>query len=96
MNQTDGLAGGLEPPLHWPHCPWGLGPEIRDAKTPHWAPSQASPASFGHAGISGAVAWADPSAGVAWAIVSTRTAANLWLVHAGPTIGAAILASEGG
>ncbi len=96
MNQTDDLAGGLEPPLLWPHCPWGLGPEIRDAKTPHWAPSRASPASFGHAGSSGAVAWADPSAGVAWAIVGTRTMANGWLVRGGPTIGTAILTSGDG
>lgn len=90
-NQTDALGGGLAPPLIWPRCPWGLGPELRDDKTPHWAPATAGPDSFGHAGMSGGVAWAARGAGVSWAILGTRTADNGWLVRRGPAIGAAIL-----
>lgn len=92
-NQTDALSGGYTPPLVWPSCPWGLGPEIRDQKRPHWAPSQADPGSFGHAGASGCVVWADPTVGISWAILGSRTAENGWLVRQGPAIGAAILAA---
>ncbi len=94
-DQTNGLGGGMAPPLLWPVCPWGLGPELRDAKAPHWAPAQASPASFGHAGASGCVAWVDPEHSLSWAILGTTTADNGWLVRSGPAIAAALLASLG-
>ncbi len=90
-NQTDDLGGGMAPPLIWPRCPWGLGPELRDEKTPHWTPPAAGPSSFGHAGMSGCVAWATPDSDVAWAILGTRTADGGWLVRRGPALGAAIL-----
>ncbi|HEY8477910.1 MAG TPA: serine hydrolase domain-containing protein [Chloroflexota bacterium] len=90
-NQTDDLAGGYAPPLLWTRCPWGLGPELRDAKRPHWAPDEASPDSFGHAGASGCVAWSDPTADVSWVVLGARTAENGWLVRRGPALGAAIL-----
>ena len=77
--------------LQWPFCPWGLGPELRDAKTPHWSPSEASAESFGHAGASGCLAWCDPSAGVAWAFHGARVADTGWLLRSGAAIGAAIL-----
>ncbi|MDQ2997608.1 MAG: beta-lactamase family protein, partial [Chloroflexota bacterium] len=35
-NQTGDLAGGFVKPLYWSPCPWGLGPELRGAKMPHW------------------------------------------------------------
>jgi beta-lactamase class C len=95
LSQTEDLAGGFVPPLVWPHCPWGMGPEIRDEKRPHWAPATASPDSFGHSGMSGCVVWTDPLSDVTWAIVGTRTADNGWLVRQGPAIGAAILAAAG-
>jgi len=90
-NQTGDRAGGFLPPLIWRHSPWGLGPELRDAKSPHWAPAQASPISFGHSGASGCVVWADPTADVAWAVCGSRTADNGWLVHRAPALGAASL-----
>ena len=41
---------------------WGLGFEIRDAKSPHWTGAQNSPRSYGHFGQSGTFIWADPQA----------------------------------
>lgn len=92
-NQAGDLGGGLIGPLFWTPCPWGLGPELRGDKTPHWAPRTASPASFGHVGGSGCLAWADPTADVAWAILGARTFLNDWARRQGAAIGAAILAS---
>ena len=85
------LRGGMARPLLWERCPWGLGPELRDAKSPHWAPAQADPTSYGHAGASGCVAWLDPTVDLAWCIVGTRTADSGWLLRRGPTIAAALL-----
>jgi CubicO group peptidase (beta-lactamase class C family) len=95
-NQNGDLGGGLAPPLVWPRAPWGLGPELRDAKAPHWAPAEASPNSYGHAGASGCFVWADPRADVAWAILGAHTADNGWLIRGAPKIGAAILAAPHG
>lgn len=89
--QTDDLGGGYGGPFTYPRCPWGLGPDLRDAKQPHWAPVEASPDTFGHAGASGCVAWCDPSLDIAWAILGSRTAENGWLLRGSPSIGRAIL-----
>ncbi len=94
-NQNGDLGGGFVRPLVWRHSPWGLGPEIRDDKAPHWAPPEASPRSFGHSGASGCVVWHDPQASVSWAILGTRTADSGWLIRRAPEIGAAVLASRG-
>ncbi|MGH2617403.1 MAG: serine hydrolase domain-containing protein, partial [Thermomicrobiales bacterium] len=92
-DQTRGLNGGFWEPLMWPQCPWGLGVELRGAKDPHWAPVSASPVSFGHAGASGCLAWADPVAGVAWVMLGTRTIEGWWMDW--PAIGGAIIAACG-
>lgn len=90
-NQTDGLPGGMAHPLLWDRCPWALGPEIKGTKTPHWAPAGASPTSFGHAGASGAIAWCDPNADLAWVILGARTADSGWLLRQGAAIGQVLL-----
>ncbi|MBK6767535.1 MAG: beta-lactamase family protein [Ardenticatenales bacterium] len=92
-DQTGGLGGGLFGSLRWPRCPWGLGAELRGDKAPHWTPAEASPDSFGHVGASGCLAWCDPAADVAWAILGTRTFERWW--RAWPSIGAAVLATGG-
>jgi CubicO group peptidase (beta-lactamase class C family) len=91
-SHTDGLEGGSAPPLWYDDCPWGLGPELRGVKRPHWAPASAAPASYGHAGASGCIAWHDPASDVSYAIMGTRTAANGWLIRHAPTLGDALLA----
>ena len=90
---TGGLSGGFGGPLRWQPCPWALGPEVRGAKTPYWAPPEASAQSFGHSGASGALAWVDPTADVAWVILGTRTGDGGWMLQAAPDIGARILAA---
>jgi CubicO group peptidase (beta-lactamase class C family) len=89
-DQTGGLGGGMGVFGEWPHCPWGLGVELRDAKMPHWTPASASAASFGHAGASGCVVWVDPTAGIGWAI-HVAQATGLALHTVLPRIGEAIL-----
>ena len=91
-DQTRGLGGGFKPPLMWNPCPWGLGPELRGVKEPHWTPASASPMSFGHSGASGCVAWHDPAHNLSWALIGTRTAENGWLLRRGSELAAAILA----
>lgn len=95
-NQAGDLGGGLAPPLLWPRCPWGLGPDLRGEKTPHWAPAEASPGSFGHSGASGCLAWADPAADLAWSIHGARTADSGWLLRSAPQLGAALLRAARG
>lgn len=41
-------------------CDWGLGPEIRGTKYPHWSGTTASAATFGHFGAAGTLLWIDP------------------------------------
>ena len=62
---------------------WGLGPEVRDGKTPHWTGSRNSPRTYGHFGGSGAFVWIDPEAGLALLGVTDRTF-GAWAVEAWP------------
>lgn len=88
-DQSDGLAGGTPGFLEWERCPWGLGVELRGDKRPYFVPGSATPAAYGHAGGSGCLAYAVPAAGVAWAMLGTRTLPGWWIRW--PGIGAAIL-----
>lgn len=51
---------------------WGLGFEIRDAKSPHWTGAGNSPGSFGHFGQSGTFIWVDPVADLALVVLTDR------------------------
>ncbi|NTV64986.1 MAG: beta-lactamase family protein, partial [Oscillochloris sp.] len=94
QNQTVGLPGGSAAPLWYSDCPWGLGPELRGAKQPHWAPPTVMPSSFGHAGASGCIVWHDPTIDLSYAVMGTRTAANGWLLRHAPTLGATLIAER--
>ncbi|MBS2080052.1 serine hydrolase, partial [Mycobacterium tuberculosis] len=39
---------------------WGLGFELRDAKSPHWTGARNSARTYGHFGQAGGFIWADP------------------------------------
>jgi len=51
---------------------WGLGFEIRAAKSPHWTAPANSPATFGHFGQSGTFIWVDPAADLALVVLTDR------------------------
>jgi CubicO group peptidase (beta-lactamase class C family) len=61
---------------------WGLGFEIKAAKSPHWTGHRNSPATLGHFGRSGTFLWVDPVARLACAVLTDREfgpwASTLW------------------
>jgi CubicO group peptidase (beta-lactamase class C family) len=71
---------------------WGLGPEIRDGKVPHWTGSGNSPRTFGHFGGSGTFVWIDPDAGLALVALTDRTF-GAWAIDAWPRFSDAVLAA---
>jgi CubicO group peptidase (beta-lactamase class C family) len=73
-------------------CPWGLGPELRGTKTPHWTGANASPATFGHFGGSGTLLWVDPDARVTCVALGDREFGE-WAVSAWPPFSDAVRAA---
>jgi CubicO group peptidase (beta-lactamase class C family) len=71
--------------------PWGLGPEVRGAKVPHWTPGDADPATFGHFGQAGTMLWCDPVAGLGCVALADREFGP-WALEAWPALGASVLA----
>ncbi len=89
-----GLSGVLPGFGRQAPCDWGLGPEIRGHKTPHWTGQSNSPATFGHFGQSGSLLWVDPSApSRSWALSSTPF--GPWAKEAWPALSDAVLAWAG-
>ncbi|MBT2391785.1 beta-lactamase family protein [Streptomyces sp. ISL-1] len=86
-----GLSGILPGYGHQKPNDWGLGFEIRDAKSPHWTGSSSSPRTFGHFGQSGTFLWIDPSAGSACVALTDR-AFGQWAIEAWPPFTDAVLA----
>ncbi|MEY2461748.1 MAG: hypothetical protein QOG30_3578 [Acidimicrobiaceae bacterium] len=74
---------------------WGLGFELRDAKSPHWTGATNSPATFGHFGQTGTMLWVDPVAGVALVCLTDR-AFGPWAAEAWPALSDAVLAEGAG
>ncbi|MGA8725408.1 MAG: serine hydrolase domain-containing protein [Acidimicrobiales bacterium] len=93
--QFEGLAGVLPGFGRYAPCDWGLGPEIRDDKRPHWTGSANAPSTFGHFGRSGSFLWVDPVAGVVCAGLSSRPFGP-WAARAWPALADAVLAEVGG
>ncbi|WIM89285.1 serine hydrolase domain-containing protein [Candidatus Mycobacterium wuenschmannii] len=71
---------------------WGLGFEIRDAKTPHWTGARNSPGTFGHFGQSGTLIWADPVAGLALVVLTDRDFGD-WALPLWPAISDNVLST---
>ncbi len=65
--QFPGLVGVLPDVGRMDPNDWGLGFELRDAKSPHWTGTRNSASTFGHFGGSGSFLWIDPEARVALA-----------------------------
>ena len=70
---------------------WGLGFELRDAKSPHWTGTDNSPGTFGHFGASGTFLWVDPEADLACACL-TDLEFGPWAREAWPRLADALLA----
>ena len=51
---------------------WGLGPEIRGHKEPHWTAPSHSPSTFGHFGQAGTYLWVDPVRRAAGIVLTDR------------------------
>ena len=90
-----GLAGELPGFGRYAPCDWGLGPEIRGAKQPHWTGTANSPSTFGHFGRSGSFLWVDPVVGVACAALGARPFGP-WAARAWPRLADAVLTEVGG
>ena len=67
--QFPGLDGVLPDVGRMNPNDWGLGFELRDAKTPHWTGARNSPRTHGHFGGSGSFLWIDPEPGLALAFL---------------------------
>jgi CubicO group peptidase (beta-lactamase class C family) len=72
---------------------WGLGFELRDAKSPHWTGAHNSPATFGHFGRSGTFLWVDPAARLALACLTDLPFGD-WAADAWPRLSDAVLAEQ--
>ncbi|MGV9563074.1 serine hydrolase domain-containing protein [Streptomyces sp. NPDC003480] len=79
--QYPGTKGVLPGYGHQNPNDWGLGLEIRGAKSPHWTGRSSSPRTFGHFGQSGTFLWVDPDAGVACVALTDR-AFGPWAIEA--------------
>jgi CubicO group peptidase (beta-lactamase class C family) len=74
---------------------WGLGFELRDAKSPHWTGAHNSPGTFGHFGASGTFLWVDPEPGLALGVLTDLDFGE-WARQAWPPLGDAVLAEYAG
>jgi CubicO group peptidase (beta-lactamase class C family) len=71
---------------------WGLGVEIRNAKSPHWTGATNSPRTYGHFGQSGTMMWVDPVAQLALVVLTDREFGD-WATQAWPALADAVLAA---
>jgi CubicO group peptidase (beta-lactamase class C family) len=90
--QFPGLVGVLPDIGRMDPNDWGLGFELRDAKSPHWTGTRNSPRTFGHFGGSGSFLWVDPEAGLGLAALSDLDFGP-WALEAWPRISDDVLES---
>ncbi|HEY3994681.1 MAG TPA: serine hydrolase domain-containing protein [Mycobacterium sp.] len=69
---------------------WGLGFEIRDAKSPHWTGARNSPRTYGHFGQAGGFIWADPELELALVVLTNRDFGE-WALEPWPAISDAVI-----
>ena len=69
---------------------WGLGFEIRDAKSPHWTGSRNSPRTYGHFGQAGGFIWVDPEVELALVVLTDRDF-GAWAIEPWPSISDAVI-----
>jgi CubicO group peptidase (beta-lactamase class C family) len=74
--------------------PWGLGPEVRGTKAPHWTGAHNDPSTFGHFGRAGGFVWFDPAADVGLIVLTDREFGP-WATPRWPALADAVLAAAG-
>src|SRR5579875_192528 len=72
---------------------WGLGFEIRDAKSPHWTGASNSERTYGHFGQSGSFIWADPDAELALVVLTDRDFGD-WALPVWPALSDAVISEH--
>lgn len=92
LPDLDGVVPGYgrQTPNHW-----GLGPEIRGTKAPHWTGAANSPLTFGHFGRDGTMLWIDPVAQTTLIALSTEPFGP-WATAAWPPLSDRVLAWAAG
>jgi CubicO group peptidase (beta-lactamase class C family) len=91
--QFPGLAGVLPSWGRMDPNDWGLAFELRDAKSPHWTGTRASPRTFGHFGAAGTFLWVDPAAGIALGVLTDREFGD-WAKDAWPALSDSVVVGE--
>ncbi len=92
--QFPGLSGVLPGFGRWSPNDWGLGFELKDAKSPHWTGTRNSPRTYGHFGGSGTFLWMDPDRDLACACLTDREF-DSWALAAWPALSDAVLDEVG-
>jgi CubicO group peptidase (beta-lactamase class C family) len=69
---------------------WGLGFELRDAKSPHWTGARNSARTYGHFGQAGGFIWADPEAELALVVLTDRDFGE-WALDPWPAVSDAVI-----
>ena len=88
--QFPGLKGLLPGIGSFDPLDWGLGPELRDGKTPHWTGTTNSPDTFGHFGGAGTFIWVDPAIDMALVCLTDREFGP-WALEAWPRLSDAVI-----
>jgi CubicO group peptidase (beta-lactamase class C family) len=73
---------------------WGLGFEIRDAKSPHWTGSANSARTYGHFGQSGTFIWVDPDVDLSLVVLTDRNFGD-WSRSRWPELADAVITEFG-
>ena len=73
---------------------WGLGPEIRSSKTPHWTGESNSERTWGHFGQAGTFLWVDPEIDGSLIVLTDRDFGD-WAMTRWPTLSNAVRAELG-
>lgn len=91
--QFPGLAGVVPDLGRYDPNPWGLGFELKGAKSPHWTAPDGSPRTFGHFGGSGTFLWVDPDARLACVVLTDRAFGD-WAPPLWSSLSSAVLAEH--
>jgi CubicO group peptidase (beta-lactamase class C family) len=92
--QFPGLAGVVPELGSFDPNPWGLGFELKGAKSPHWTAPDGSPRTFGHFGGSGTFLWVDPDARLACVVLTDKEFGD-WAVPLWSSLSATVLDTHG-